>query len=122
MKFTKLCPNIFYEDINIGLELFVECLGFKITYNDLGSTHPFCAIERDNLAIHLIQDKEFAYKDRPELRLVTPDIEEAYSVIAQKFPQLLHPSLSKVSLRPWGAKEFALKDESNVCIIIQQWD
>jgi len=23
--------------------------------------------------------------------------------------------------RPWGAREFALKDESDVCMIIQQW-
>ena len=30
MKFTTLVPNIFYADINVGLKLFVECLGFKI--------------------------------------------------------------------------------------------
>jgi hypothetical protein len=121
MKFTKLCPNIFYTDIRIGLRLFVECLGFNITFEDPNAEHPFYAIERDNLAIHLIQDKEFADKDRPELRLVTPDINEAYTEIAQKFPDLLHPNLKKVTLRPWGAKEFALKDESDVCIIIQEW-
>lgn len=121
MHFTKLCPNVFYTDIKVGLKLFVDCLEFKIVYNDLDSAHPFCAIEKDNLAVHLIQDKEFAEKDRPEIRLVTTDIEEAYQQIKNKFPELLHPNLKEVTLRPWGAKEFALKDESNVCIIIQQW-
>ena len=121
MQFTKLCPNVFYTDIKVGLKLFVECLEFKIVYSELEAAHPFCAIERDNLAVHLIEDKEFAEKDRPEIRLVTPNIEEAYRQIKDSFPELLHPNLDKVTLRPWGAKVFALKDESDVCIIIQQW-
>jgi hypothetical protein len=25
MKFTKLAPNIFYEDVKAGLNTFVEC-------------------------------------------------------------------------------------------------
>ena len=122
MQFTKLCPNVFYTDIKVGLKLFVDCLEFKIVHNDLISAHPFCAIGKDNLAVHLIQDKEFAEKDRPEIRLVTTNIDEAYIQIKEKFPELLHPNLNKVTLRPWGAKEFALKDESDVCIVIQQWN
>jgi len=122
MQFTKLCPNVFYTDIKVGLKLFVDCLEFKIVHSDLDSAHPFCAIGKDNLAVHLIQDKEFAEKDRPEIRLITTNIDEAYIQIKEKFPELLHPNLNKVTLRPWGAKEFALKDESDVCIVIQQWN
>jgi len=121
MKFTKLSPNVFYSDIKIGLKLFVECLHFNITYNDLKSDNPFCVIEKDGLGLHLIQDKEFAEKDRPELRLVTDDIEEVYNTVKTTFPELLHPNSRQIQLKPWGAKEFALKDESDVCIIIQQW-
>ena len=121
MKFTKLVPNVFYTDIKVGLRLFIECLEFSVGYEELNSRDPFCVVEKDELRINLFQNKEYAEKDRPELRLVTSDIEEAYKKIASTHPELLHPNLSKVTLRPWGAKEFALKDESDVCIIIQQW-
>lgn len=121
MNFTKLVPNIFYTDIKVGLRLFIDCLEFSIGYDELSSAHPFCAINKDGLSILLFQNKEYAEKDRPELRLVTNDIEEVYKKVASTHPEFLHPNLKKVTLRPWGAKEFALKDESDVCIIIQQW-
>ena len=35
-------------------------------------------------------------------------------------PPSLHPNLSKVTLRPWRAKEFALMDKQ-LGIVIQQW-
>lgn len=122
MKFTKLVPNIFYTDIKVGLKLFVECLEFTIGYDDLKSENPFCVIEKDGLAAHLIQSKEFAEKDRPEIRLETCNIEEVYNKVKLKYPELLHPNSREIQLKPWRAKEFALKDESDVCVIIQQWE
>lgn len=121
MKFTKLVPNIFFEDINDGLNLFVECLEFDIGYNDLESANPCCIVQKDALAIFLFQNKEFAEKDRPEIRLHTDNIEEVYEKVSRTHPHFLHPNLKSVTLRPWGAKEFALRDRTDVCIIIQQW-
>jgi hypothetical protein len=40
--------------------------------------------------------------------------------ISKSHPEFLHPNLKEITLRPWGAKEFALRDEQ-VCIIIQEW-
>jgi hypothetical protein len=122
MKFTRLVPNLFYEDINVGLKLFVECLEFRIGYADLNSANPFCVVEKDGLAAHLIQSKEFAIKDRPELRLETDDIEAVFKKVKSSNPELLHSNSNVVSLKPWKAKEFALRDESGVCVIIQQWN
>ncbi len=121
MNFTKLIPNVFYTDIKVGLRIFIECLEFTIAHDELHSDQPFCAIQKDGLSVLLFQNKEYAEKDRPELRLVTNDIEEVYKKVASTHPEYLHPNLKEITLRPWGAKEFALKDESNVCIIIQQW-
>lgn len=121
MNFSKLVPNIFYTDINVGLKLFINCLEFRIGHNELNTAHPFCVIEKDGLRINLFQNREYAEKDRPEFRLVTDNIDEVYQTVASAHPELLHPNLKVVTLRPWGAKEFAMKDESNVCIIIQQW-
>jgi hypothetical protein len=121
MNFTKLVPNVFYTDIKMGLRLFVDCLEFVIGHSELASHSPFCVVEKDGLRINLFQNKEYAEKDRPEFRLVTDNIEEVYQKIASTHPHYLHPNLKVVTLRPWGAKEFALIDESGVCIVIQQW-
>jgi hypothetical protein len=117
MNFTKLVPNIFYKDINTGLKIFVDCLEFEIGHSELDAHQP---LEKDGLRINLFQNEEFAEKDHPEFRLVTENIEEVYERVSKNFPELLHPNLSVITLRPWNAKEFALMDEQ-IGIIIQQW-
>jgi len=120
MNFTKLVPNIFYSDIQSGLKIFVDCLEFTIGHNEIEAATPFCVVEKNGLRVNLFQDKALAKKDNPEFRLVTDNIEEAYEKISLKFPELLHPNLSKITMRPWGAKEFALMD-GQIGIVIQQW-
>jgi hypothetical protein len=120
MKFSKLVPNIFYIDISDGIKLFVDCLGFTIGHDERHSAHPFCVLERDGLRINLFQDAPLAKEHNPEFRLVTENIEEVYAQVAASHPHLLHPNLSKVTLRPWGAKEFAITD-GQLGIVFQQW-
>jgi hypothetical protein len=119
MTFTKLIPNIFYTDIKVGLKLFVDWLDFSVGYDNLTAAAPSCIAEKDGLSVFIIQSKEFAEKDRPEIRLQTNNIEDAYAKVSSTHPELLHPNAKKISLKPWGAKEFALLDESGICIIIQ---
>jgi len=120
MHFTKLVPNIFYVDIRSGLKIFVDCLEFTIGHDEIKSNSPFCVVEKDGLRVNLFQNAEYAKKDNPEFRLVTENIEEVYQRVHSKYPELLHPNLKKITLRPWGAKEFAIMD-GQIGIVIQQW-
>lgn len=120
MNFTRLVPNVYYVDINDGLKLFVDCLKFTVGYEELKSKNPFCVIDKGELKMYLFEHKELAKEHNPEFRLVTNNIDEVYEKVSSSHPGFLHPNLSKVTLRPWGAKEFALRDHQ-VCIIIQQW-
>ena len=120
MTFEKLVPNIFYKDINEGIKFFVGCLDFTIGYSELKSAQPFCVIEKDGLTINLFQNRELANEHHPEFRLVTKDIEEVYNRVSATHPEYLHPNLKVITLRPWGAKEFALAD-TQLGIVIQQW-
>jgi hypothetical protein len=119
MLLTTLIPKIFYSDINIGLGFFVEGLGFKINYQHNEADEIFYIIQRDNIVIQIVENDEFAKKDRPELRIVTDDIQSFYEEIKDRNSNLLHPNLNVVKKQPWGLTEFALLDESGVCIIIQ---
>jgi hypothetical protein len=120
MIFTKLVPNIFYKDINTGLKIFVDCLEFTIGHNEINTHKPFCVLEKDSLRINLFQDAALAAKDNPEFRLVTENIEEVFAKVHSRFSELLHPNLNIITLRPWGAREFALMD-GQIGIVIQQW-
>jgi hypothetical protein len=120
MTFSKLVPNIFYIDISEGLKMFVDCLEFTIGHQELNSAQPFCVLEKDGLRINLFQNEQLAKEHYPEFRLVTSNIEDVYARVTTSHPHLLHPNLDKITLRPWGAKEFAIKD-NQLGIIFQQW-
>lgn len=120
MNFTKLVPSVFYKDLSDGLKLFVDCLQFTIVHKDLNSSQPYSVVRKNDIGLMIFQDEKLAKEHYPELRLVTDNIEEVYSQISSTHPQLLHPNLNKITLRPWGAKEFAIVD-NQVGIRFQQW-
>ena len=120
MNFSKLVPSVFYQDIADGLKLFVDCLQFTIEHIDLNCSQPYCVLEKDGISIIVFQDETLAKEHYPELRIVTKNIEEVFNTIGKSHPQLLHPNLNKVTIRPWGAKEFAILD-NQVGIRFQEW-
>lgn len=120
MHFTKLVPSVFYTDITDGLALFVDCLQFTIAHKDLHTSQPYCVLRKGEISLMLFQDAQLAKEHNPELRLVTDNIEEVYAKVAASDPHLLHPNLNKITLRPWGAKEFAIAD-MQLGIRFQQW-
>jgi hypothetical protein len=120
MNFTKLIPSVFYADINIGIKTFVECLEFTMGHQELNIHNPYCVVNKGGLSVMIFQDSVQAENDHPELRLETNNIDEVYEKVASAFPEMLHPNLNKVTLRPWGAKEFALVD-GQIGIRVMQW-
>ena len=120
MNFTKLVPSVFYADINTGVKTFIDCLEFTMGHQELNSRNPYCVVHNGNLSVMIFQDKHQAQNDHPELRLETKDIDEVYAKVASSFPEMLHPNLNKVTLRPWGAKEFAIVD-GQIGIRVMQW-
>lgn len=120
MDFSRLVPNIYYQNINDGLKIFVDCLGFRMGHEELKSANPFCVLEKDNVHLLLFEHTALANEHQPEFRLITQNIDQVYEQVSQSHPEYLHPNLNKVTLRPWGAREFALRDHQ-VCLIIQQW-
>ena len=108
MKFSRLVPSVFYIDITDGLKLFVDCLQFTIEHQDFKAAQPYCVLGKDGIRIMVFQDEQLAKEHYPELRIETENIEEVYAKVSASHPHLLHPNLNKVTLRPWGAKEFEI--------------
>ena len=116
MSLLKIIPKIIYKDVQIGVNLFAA-LGFEIKYSEDG----FYIMARDGVTIYLVASEEdFYVHDRPEMRIETDDIEGYYAEISSKHPEILHPNSKGIKNQPWGLREFAVLDETTVCIIIQQ--
>jgi hypothetical protein len=113
----RLIPKIFYDTLEEGLALFVDCLGFAVKYRD----DNLAVVERDGAKAYLVASPEYAAKDRPEIAIETDTIEAVYAEISQRCPAMLHPNLKTIQKRPWGALEFAVLDKTTVCVVFRQW-
>ena len=114
---TRLIPKIFYARMEDGLDLFVNCLKFKILHQD----ETLAVIERDGAKAYLVQDAEFAARDRPEITIETDTIDELYVEISSKRSEMLHPNAKSVESKPWGSREFTVRDQTQVCVVFRQW-
>ena len=114
---NRLVPTIFYADVGVGVDLFVDGLGLGVVHRD----EDLVVVQREGVKLDLVQDAEQAAKDRPQVTVETDDIEALHADVAARRPDLLHPNLPTVTLREWGALEFALLDSTTVCVVVRQW-
>ena len=113
----RLVPKIFYNRMDEGLDLFVNCLGFTVLYQD----DELAVVGRDGAKAYVVESPEYAAKDRPEVAIETDNIEEIHRDISARRPDMLHPNLPRVTKRPWGALEFSVLDKTKVCVVFRQW-
>ena len=114
---TRLVPNIFYANLSDGIDLFVTCLGFEVLHQDKA----LAVVERDGAKANIIESAEFAAKDRPQITIETDTIEDLYREVQSKAPHVLHPNSRTIEKKPWGAREFAVRDKTEVCVVFRQW-
>ncbi len=115
--FKNLIPKIFYDHLQDGLAFFVDGLGFKLLYQDA----ELAVVARDGAKAYIVQSPEYAAKDRPELGIETENIDAIYQEMVARAPHFLHPNANTVTLRPWGAREFAMLDKTTVAVIFREW-
>lgn len=113
----NLIPKVFYDHLQDGLDLFVSGLGFKVLHQD----DDLAVVARDGAKVYVVESPEFAAKDRPELAIETDSIDALFAEISTRAPQLLHRNGATVTLKPWGAREFAVLDKTDVCVVFRQW-
>jgi hypothetical protein len=113
----KLVPKIFFDRMGDGIDLFVDCLGFEVLLRD----KYLAVIGRDGAKAYLVEDPEFAAKDRPEVAIETDDIDGEFAKVAGRRPDMLHPNAKAIVTKPWGCREFAVLDKTGVCVIFRQW-
>src|SRR5260370_7257681 len=102
----RVVPKIFFNRMDEGLDLFVNCLGFKILHQD----NSLAVVGKDGAKAYIVESPEYAAKDRPEIAIETDDIDDIYRDISAKRPDVIHPNLPPVPNHPSGAFECSLLD------------
>jgi hypothetical protein len=87
----RLVPDIFYDNLNDGFDLFVTCLGFSVLYHN----EQLAVVAREGAKAYLIESAEFAATDRPQVAIETDTIEHIFQEASARAPHILHPIASK---------------------------
>ena len=106
----QIHPVLPVSDVVVGLDFYVNRLGFKIAFADDSKNPKYAGILRDAIEIHLQWHdiKEWAMeRDRPMLRIVTQYIEALYDELGEK--EVFHPH-TLLRETAWGTKEFTFYD------------
>lgn len=117
MTLLNVVPTIFYADVEVGIDLFIGGIGMELLHRD----DDLVVLQRDGAKLNLVQDAEYAAKDRPQLSIETDDIDAVHADLSARRPDLLHPNLPRVRPREWGAREFAVLDSTTVCVVFREW-
>ncbi len=117
--FSSLIPKVFYTDLGVGLDLFVDGIGMEVLHD----SEDFIVVGRDSCKAYLVLVPELT-EDRPELAIETDSIDEVYADISSRRPDLLHPTYPPgggILRREYGAREFAVVDSTTVCVVFRDW-
>ncbi len=116
--YSSLIPKVFYADLAVGLDLFVDGLGLSV----LHESPDFVVVGKDACKAYLVQVPEPG--EPPELAIETDSIDAIYADVAARRPDLLHPSYPPgggIIRREYGAREFAVLDSTTVCVVFRDW-
>jgi hypothetical protein len=94
----------------------VTCLGFSVLHQDA----TLAVVQRDGAKAYLVESAEFAAKDRPQIAAETDTIDDIYDEVSGRAPHILHPNSRQIETKPWGFREFAVRDKTGVCVVFRQ--
>jgi hypothetical protein len=43
-----------------------------------------------------------------------------FEEVSIRAPHILHPRSNQIELKPWGFREFAVRDKTDVCVVFRQ--
>ncbi|MGB5665877.1 MAG: glyoxalase superfamily protein [Maribacter sp.] len=106
----QIHPVLPVKDVVEALDFYVNRLGFKIAFADDSKKPTYAGILRDDIEIHLQWHDPAEWEvsvDRPQLRIVTQNIEALYDEYADKEVFHAHTLLRETA---WGTREFGFYD------------
>jgi len=108
--FLAIAPRFVVRDLEQALA-FYEQLGFQTTYHDEG----FAMVERDKVSLHLNPNPDLPAGKYSVCWIASTNIDALYQ---QYLP--VEARQAPLQTKPWGFKEFAMRDPSENLIIFAE--
>ncbi len=126
-KLLRAVQGICFLDLENPKKFFVDLLGFNAAHEEEG----LLVVERDSVLFQLGIDPDVAIDVKgnrmmaPLIRIETNDIESISREIKERYSSGVCPTAivkdEEPKLRPWGAKEWGVRDSNNMVILFQEW-
>ena len=101
-RLTRIAPEMPATDLAAALKDYELRLGFTVATQ----MSDYAIVERDGAAIHLFEDR--AKKHSPVgIHIFTPDLDALYSELRESGASITQV----IETKPWGNREFRVKDE-----------
>lgn len=103
-RLSRIAPELPAKGLEAALEYYEQRLGFETAMRTPDGG--YAIVERDGVAIHLFEDAG-AGRSSVGIHIFTPDLDELYAEFEARGAQFLQP----IERKPWGNREFRVKDE-----------
>jgi uncharacterized glyoxalase superfamily protein PhnB len=104
VKLTRIAPELPVSNLREALEHYKQKLGFRVTMQMPDSD--YAIVERGDIAIHLFEDKTRSHSP-VGIHIYTTGLDSLYAEFQQSGAHLSQGIVRK----PWGNRDFRLKDE-----------
>jgi uncharacterized glyoxalase superfamily protein PhnB len=103
-KLIRIAPELPASNLPEAIEYYKQKLGFRVAMDM--PERDYAIVERDQIAIHLFRDG--AEEHSPVgIHIFTSDLDALYAEFRQRGAYLSQ----KIGRKPWGNRDFRLKDE-----------
>ena len=104
-KLSRIAPEIPVSNLRESIEYYEQELGFRVVMEMPAGD--YAIVERDEIAIHLFQDK--ARRHSPVgMHVFAHQLDELHAEIKQRGAHLSQ----EIMRQPWGNRDFRVKDLS----------
>jgi uncharacterized glyoxalase superfamily protein PhnB len=104
VKLTRIAPELPVSNLRGALEHYEQKLGFRVTMEM--PEGDYAIVERGDIAIHLFQDETRSHSP-VGIHIFTTGLDSLYAEFQQRGAHLSQGIVRK----PWGNRDFRLKDE-----------
>jgi uncharacterized glyoxalase superfamily protein PhnB len=101
-RLSRIAPEMPATDLTSALQHYEQRMGFRVAMR----MADYAIVERDGAAIHLFEDRAKSHSP-VGIHIFTPDLDELFAELSQS-GALVTQAIEK---KPWGNREFRMKDD-----------
>jgi uncharacterized glyoxalase superfamily protein PhnB len=102
-KLFRIAPELPVSNLHEAMKDYEDKLGFRVAMQTVNGD--YAIVERDDVAIHLFPDRSRSHSP-VGVHIFTPDLEALYAEFLKSGAHLTQG----IERKPWGNREFRLKD------------